>query len=95
MVGKVESFVGRLRWKLFATQNPGMQQKTTYGFNTTNSPPQLKELKLFEDDLFALVKNIQYRPVFNSFQSSISKKIKDIHASKDVIVKADKTTNLY
>ena len=45
MVGKVESFVGRLRWKLFAIQNPGMQQKTTYGFNTTNSPPQLKELK--------------------------------------------------
>ena len=39
--------------------------------------------------------NIQNRPVFNSFQSSISKKIKDIHASKDVIVKADKTTNLY
>ena len=34
MVGKVESFVGRLRWKLFAIQNPGMQQKTT-----TNSPP--------------------------------------------------------
>ena len=95
MVSKVESFVSRLRWKLFAIQNPGMQQKITYGFNTSNAPPQMKELKAFEEDLFALVKNIQYRPVYNSFQTNLSKKIQDIHSAKEVIVKADKTANLY
>ena len=95
MVSKVVSFLSRLRWKLFAIQNPGIQTKITYGFNTTNPPPQMKELRSFEEDMFALVKNIQYRQVYNSFQSTLSNKIKEVHATPDVIVKADKSTNLY
>ena len=95
MVSKVESFIGRLRWKLFAIQNPGMTSKNSYGFNTTNPAPQLKELKMFEEDLFAMVKNIQFRPVHNNFQSELKETIKDIQQHEEIIVKADKTRNLY
>jgi len=95
MVSKVESFIGRLRWKLFAIQNPGMTSKNSYGFNTTNPAPQLKELKMFEEDLFAMIKNIQFRPVHNNFQSELKETIKDIQQHEDIIVKADKTRNLY
>ena len=68
MVGKVESFIGRLRWKLFSIQNPGMTSKNSYGFNTTNPAPQLKELKMFEEDLFAMVKTynfVQFTIIFS------------------------------
>ena len=55
----------------------------------------MKELKPFEDDLFNLVRNIEYRYIQNSFQSKLTEKIKEIQATDDVIVKADKTNNLY
>ena len=87
LVSKVESFIGRLRWKLFNINNPGTTSKQTYGFKTTNPPPQQDELKSFEEDMFALAKNIQFRQVNNSFSSSINEKIKTIHDSKDVLVK--------
>ena len=95
LVSKVESFIGRLRWKLFNINNPGTTSKQTYGFKTTNPPPQQDELKSFEEDMFALAKNIQFRQVNNSFSSSINEKIKTIHDSKDVLVKADKSKNIY
>ena len=72
-----------------------MTSKNSYGFNTTNPAPQLKELKMFQEDLFAMVKNIQFRPVHNNFQSELKETIKDIQQHEDIIVKADKTRNLY
>ena len=95
LVSKVESFIGRLRWKLFNINNRGTTSKQTYGFKTTNPPPQQDELKSFEEDMFALAKNIQFRQVNNSFSSSINEKLKTIHDSKDVLVKADKSKNIY
>ena len=82
LVSKVESFIGRLRWKLFNINNRGTTSKQTYGFKTTNPPPQQDELKSFEEDMFALAKNIQFRQVNNSFSSSINEKIKTIHETK-------------
>ena len=95
LVNKIESFVGRLRWKLFAIKNPNLKNKDTFGFNTTNAPPQMIELKPFEEELFSMVKNIEFKPVRNKFQNEINTILKDINRSKNVIVKADKTRNLY
>jgi hypothetical protein len=94
-VSKVESFIRRLRWKLFNINNPGATSKPSYGFKTNNSPPQQDELKHFEEDMFALVKNIQFRQVNNSFSASIKEKINNINDSQEVLVKADKTRNIY
>jgi hypothetical protein len=73
-----------------------MQQKQTFGFNTSNSPPPCKELIPFEKDVFAMVKNIQFRThVQSKFQSELKESVKTIHKTAEVIVKADKSRNLY
>ena len=85
-----------MRWKLFSIQNPNMRQKETYGFNTSNPPPPCKELMPFEKDVFAMVKNIQFRTqVQNKFQSELKESVKAIQKTAEVIVKADKSRNLY
>ena len=85
-----------MRWKLFNILNPGVKQKKTFSFNTTKSPPQLKELIPFEEDLFTLVRSIKFRQVRkNSFQQKLSECVKNIRNSNEIIVKADKTRNIY
>ena len=75
--------------------HPGIPFKQNFGFNTTNSPPQLKELVAFEDDLFTMIKELKFRQVRNSFQNDLTKRVQEIRNSKEIIVKADKTRNLY
>ena len=55
----------------------------------------MQELKPFEDDLFNLVKNIQFRPINNQFQDELKKNVTKIHTSNNIIVKGDKSRNLY
>ena len=41
-----------------------------------------------------MVKNIEFCPVHNNFQSELKETIKDIQQHEEIIVKADKTRNL-
>ena len=85
-----------MRWKLFAIQNPNtMKQKQTYGFNTSNSPPPMKELKLFEEDMFEMIKKIEFRTVRNDFQKKLKQDINVIKKTPEIITSADKTQNKY
>ena len=96
MVSKVESFIRRLRWALFFILYPATNTKmNTYGFPSNKPAPSLPELKPFEDDLLAMVKGIQFRPVNNQFQRRLSEDIRRIHNSDKVIVSADKSDNKY
>ena len=95
LVDKMEKFIGNLRWKLYHIQAPGNKSKETFGFKSTNPPPPIRELAAFEDDLHKLVKDIEFRPVRNNFQNDLKAQIRKIHESQDVIIKADKSKNLY
>ena len=97
LVEQVEKFLTRLRWKMFFIKNPQTTKsdKQTFGFNTEVTAPYSAELKLFEDDLLELTANVKYKPVRNDFQNNLTKDIKKIDESKEVIVEADKTGNLY
>ena len=55
----------------------------------------MPELKSFEDELFELVKNIQFKPANNRFQTELKQNIKKVHATNKIIVKGDKSRNLY
>ena len=66
----MEKFVGNLRWKLFHIQTPGIESKETFCFRSTNPPPPIKELAAFEDDLYKLAKDIEFRQVKNYFQNN-------------------------
>ena len=96
LVAKVASFITRLRWKMFFILNPSTKgRKQTFGFKSTFNPPQMAELKQFEDELFALVSNILYRPYKNKLQDQMRADKTEILSSDSVIVQADKSPNMY
>ena len=66
-----------------------------YGFSTFNTPPAHSLLKNFEEDLFKLVKGMTFKKVKNEFLSSLGKLRDDVKKCDDIIVKADKTRNIY
>ena len=93
---KVESVVRRMRWKaIFFENEKAGRSKTTYGFKTNKAPDKMELLNPFENDLYNLVSNIQFSPRRNTFQQQLASDVKEISASKNVLVSADKSTNLY
>ena len=96
LVKKLESFITRIRWKLFHIRNPSHQKTLpTYGFKTPHCPPQMAELKQFEDDLLNLVASLKFKPHRNQFQDQLRADKEVILNTPDVIITADKSTNLY
>ena len=74
LIAKTEEFIQRIRWKAFFHLNPTEDHapKPTYGFKSTKTAPQIKELQNFENDLCSLVNNIQ----FTNFRSQFQKESK-------------------
>ena len=95
IIAKVESFIQRMIWKLFAVKEKPINTNNNYGFKTTNRAPQMDELKAFEEDVYKLITSIEFRQVNNEFQTSLQRTIKTIKDSKDIIIESDKTGNLY
>ena len=96
LVSKVASFASRLRWKAFFILNPNSgRQKKTFGFRSLTKTPLIPELKQFEDELFNLVTSIKFKPFNNTFQDRLRADKEEILRSKEVLVKADKSANIY
>ena len=96
LVSSMEKFVTRLRWDLIHRKNKtDGHTHNNYGFKTTAKPDLQHELAAFEDDLYLLAKNVEFCNVKNSFQSELKQHIGNIRNSSEVIVKADKSNNLY
>ena len=69
--------------------------KKTHGFKTNKAPPRMEHLNPFENDLYHLVCNIQFSPRRNDFQKQLTKYVKEITSSPNVLVPAAKTINIY
>lgn len=96
LINKTELFIKRVRWKVYHFLSKNEHDgRETYGFRTTNTPPKNPLLYEFENDLYDMIKNIDYRKVKNDFQSKILNDIKSIRTKEKIYVKADKTRNLY
>ena len=96
MINSVEKFVWNLRWKvLFFKKSHTSQNKETYDFKTTNTPPAVDELIPFEEDLTDLIKNIEFKTVKNEFQDKLKEEKDFIKNESKIFVAADKTTNFY
>ena len=96
LVAKTENFIRRMRWKVLAFDGKlPTSGKKTYGFRTSNYPPPSPDLVQFENDLMDLIRNIEFRPVHSEFQKKMKEDIKNIKSCSEVIVSADKSTNLY
>ena len=89
--------IKRMRWKAIFSGEKENEPKKTYGLKTFKSPPQVKELIPFENDLIDLIKNIKFEENFSRspFQEKIKKDIGTITKSSKTLTAADKTSNMY
>ena len=101
MMEMVEKFIKRVRWKAYFFEKQSNDENegtdTNFGFKTDKTPPQNENLNAFEDDLYNLVRNIEFKDSkhVNAFQRKLMKDVKEINNSSDLLIAADKTTNLY
>ena len=98
LIEKVESVVRRMRWKAFFFLKGNSDKETDrdyYGFTSKKAPPQIEELKAFEDDLTTMIENIRFRKVNEPFQNKLKEDIRLIASSDDIIVRADKAKHVY
>lgn len=86
-------------WKAFYfmkyNEEENTNTKNTFGFKTTKTAPQTKELKGFEDDLIAMTANVKFNNNTNTFQKQLNHDVKKINNSTALLVPADKTNNIY
>ena len=99
LMGKVESFLKRLRWKAYFYENSDENNlehvNNNYGFKSDRTPPQNKHLNEFENAMYDMVKNIEFQGNRNNFQSKLKDDLKKVKTSGKIMVFADKTTNMY
>ena len=65
------------------------------GIESVKNPPLRKDIFNFENDLYNLARSVRFRRASNTLQDKLAKDLQTIHASPDLFVSADKTTNLY
>ena len=102
LIEKVESVIKRMRWKalFFLRKGEDDQDDETprdekFSLKTRKCPPQIEDMKPFENDLIKMIENVQFRKVNNNFQTTMKDDIRKIKNSKKLLIPADKTRNLY
>ena len=100
LIDKMESVIKRMRWKahLFLNNNEKNKEEAkreTFGFKLKHHPGQLREVDNFEKDLFNIVASLKFRKLNDSSQEKIKSDILDIKSSPNVLIFADKTSNIY
>jgi len=98
LLDKTHSFLKRMRWKahFFDHPSPSTQKPENFGFNSEKSPPPIKDLAAFENDMYSLIRSIDFKDHHSSgFQKKLNDDIREISNSPCVFVPADKTTNVY
>ena len=66
-----------------------------FGFQSRKFPPQIEEMKCFEEGISKMVGSVSFRKVNTEFLDKLTKDIDKIRTSEDVLVRADKTRNVY
>ena len=67
-IDKVENVVSRMRWKAhFFLHETNATEQYKFGLKSKNSPPDINEMKSFEEDLIELMENIKFRKVSDTF----------------------------
>ncbi len=84
LIGQIENFIKRIRWKAYffekdIVENGENEQGAdeNYGFKSNKTPPQNDGLNSFENDLYELVRGLEYESSRTKFRVlSVSKKHK-------------------
>ena len=95
LIHSVEKFVKNLRWRVKCSSNPQGERKETYGFPSPKHPGAVKEMKLLEQRLMAMIRDIEFRKFTNEFQKKLKEDVRQIREANEMIIEADKTSNHY
>ena len=96
LVENVEKVFTRMRWKLWHIRNPRKADpKETFGFRTVKVAPPSPDLQEFEEDVLSMVTRVEYRNMTNPLLTKLKEDARAIRRAPEVLVKADKTTNIY
>ena len=97
LIFKLESFIKQIRWKAYFFENSNKINETTtnFGFKSVKTPPKNEHLNAFENDLYDLVFNIEFKRINNAFQNQLNKDINLINNDPLLFIPADKTNNLH
>ena len=85
-----------MRWK--ALQFLGKldtNNKQTFGFRSAKCPPTVDEFGSFKTDLQEMISNIKFRPIRNKFLSKLNEDVKTIKNTSELLINADKSSNIY
>ena len=96
LIEKTELLLKRMRWKAFFFDSPDTNNesfKTIY--KSKKCPPQMHDLKMFENDMIKMIENIKFKATSNEFLDLLQKDVRKIRSSNKVLVQADKTQNFY
>ena len=66
-----------------------------YGFRSDYAPPKNEHLNAFENDLYDMVRNIEFTQIKSAFLSRLKNEVNSIKKSSNIIISADKTSNMY
>lgn len=97
LINKTDTFLRNIRWRTLFFLNPETKTevKENFGFKSTKTPPQIPELKEFEEGMLDIVQNIEFKKTTSNFQKQLNSDICKIKESDNLYVAADKTTNFY
>ena len=96
LIAKIENLVKTMRWKaLDFLGKLDNQVKDTYGFKSSKCPPSVNELSSFESDLLMMIHNVEFQPVKNRFLSKLKEDVKTTKNPKELLIDADKSSNIY
>ena len=99
LIFKLESFIKRIRWKTDFFEKPDeIDNRTTlnnFEFKSVLAPPKNEHLNAFEEDLYDLVPNIEFKRANTVFQNKLNKDIIMINKDPLLFIPADKSNNFY
>ena len=76
-------------------QDSNEENRGNFGFKSPNTPSFNDYIKPSQDELYSLLKKIEFRQVNNCFLNEMKEDIKKMKKTSRVVVFADKTTNAY
>ena len=94
------SFLTILRWRACFFENPDQRNSNNsrnFGFKSNVTPPQNEKLTPFENRFYVMARSTELKSVRNNFQPTLIEDLNRIKSfrSRNLLVFADKTTNLY
>ena len=74
LIDKTEHFLHRIRWRVhyFLKNNTEETETENFGFRTLNTTPKNQVFYNFENDLYEMIRKIEFEPVRTKFQRKLS-----------------------